>query len=239
MRWFASFVEPRPPTDLDEPLQLRRDYLLAKLSSPPANGSAAAAASVTVPLGGLPSLPKDAMGVLTKHTSAGLTNTYRKRAFGASKLNLRKVRKLLGLIAPQPGAKLPFMEPSLPETLHSQLLRILLPAGLARPACGAHCQPSSRSTFGPPLRAPSPLVHHRLSPDAAAAATRHLLPRAHLPAVPRAPAAATGAAGGVLSDSGVGGLLVLGARAGLVNDCSVHRPSLRSTYQLRTPPRSC
>ena len=51
-------------------------------------------------------LPKEAHAMLGKHAAAGLIETYRKHAFGAPKLHLRKVRKVLAALVPPDGAKL-------------------------------------------------------------------------------------------------------------------------------------
>lgn len=84
------------------------------------------------------SLPREASQTLLKHTSAGLTKTYTKRMFGPSKLNLRKVRKVLISLLPQPDQRLPISAQALPDTLESQLREILLsspaPPGTPGPA---------------------------------------------------------------------------------------------------------
>ena len=94
--------------DIDELVRARRSVLAAKQ---PQAGAA---------------LSKESMGMLSKHTASGLMNTYKNKVFGPAKLHLRKVRKVLAAVVPPAEARLPPISPSLPDTLHSQLISILL-----------------------------------------------------------------------------------------------------------------
>lgn len=76
--------------------------------------------------GMVPSIPREVFQTLAKHTAAGLTNTYTKRMFGPSKLNLRKVRKTLVSLIPHADQRLPSSEPPLPDKLYNQLRSIVL-----------------------------------------------------------------------------------------------------------------
>jgi hypothetical protein len=71
-------------------------------------------------------VPKEAFATLTKHSSAGLTKTYKNRAFAPSKLNLRKVRKVLTSLIPAPTTPLPACRLTLPSGMSAQLISILL-----------------------------------------------------------------------------------------------------------------
>lgn len=87
-------------------------------------------------------LPREALSTLAKHAADGLTNTYRNHTFGARKLHLRKVKKVLASLTPSSEQRLPVLPPALPDTLESQLYAILLnPPGAAPQPSGTAAPP--------------------------------------------------------------------------------------------------
>lgn len=72
------------------------------------------------------SISRETFVLLNKHTSGGLANSYQRSFFSATKLNLRKVRKLLVASVPSPELRLPMEPTTLPEGLHAQLLDLVL-----------------------------------------------------------------------------------------------------------------
>eukprot|EP00966_Prymnesium_polylepis_P239133 5530656-Prymnesium_polylepis.1 len=71
-------------------------------------------------------LSREAWTVLQKHAAAGLTRSYQRSIFSASKMNLRKVRKVLVGALASPDAPLPREAPALPPGLQAQLFELVL-----------------------------------------------------------------------------------------------------------------
>ena len=73
----------------------------------------------------MPLLPKATLELLHKHSSGGLTGTYKKHAFGEKKSNLKKIRKTLAAAIPPPEQPLPPSTLEMPPELHQQLMALL------------------------------------------------------------------------------------------------------------------